>query len=286
MGKTNAAKREKQRKIRRGEPITVLGLTFYPLTMSYYEEFLEVKNAWIIRLSTLPLQYAIMPFLSAIWAMEYDSITQTGKAIGFFDRVIHLLYLSLRLEYDREEAFGKIYHKTQSPREISHIEITQNGNTVKITPQDFSAYIRPLVAEQNGLELPDESYNPEIIKAEQEYDQNHQSVNLKIDMATLISSVAYLSHISEDELDDWTIVKFERRYKAIERDKLFTLYKQAELSGMIKFKKGNPCPSWCYDVQNISRALVAAEGLTKNLEAIGDIKTAISAPTQPIQQIK
>lgn len=283
MGKTNATAREKQRKIRRGEPITAFGLTFYPLTMSYYEEFLEVKNAWIIRLSTLPIQYMVMPFLSAIWAMEYDSITQTGKAIGFFDRIIHLLYLSLRLEYDREKALKKIYYNRHTPREISHIEITQNGNTVKITPQDFNAYIRPLVAEQNGLELPDESFNPDIIKAEQEYDRNN-APDLKIDLGTLISSVAYLSHISEAELDDWTILQFERRYKAIERDKLFTLYKQAELSGMVKFKKGNPCPSWCYDVQTISRALVAADSLTPNLKSVGDIKTALSTPTQPTLQ--
>lgn len=285
MGKTNAAIRERQRKIRRGEPLTALGLTFYPLTMSYYEEFLEVKNAWIIRLSTLPTQYMIMSFLSAIWAMEYDSITQTGKGIGFFDRIIHLLYLSLRLEYNREEALKKIYYNRQTPREISYIEITQNGNTVKITPQDFNAYIRPLVAEQNGLELPDESFNPDIIKAEQEYDQNN-APDLKIDLGTLISSVAYLSHISEAELDNWTILQFERRYKAIERDKLFTLYKQAELSGMVKFKKGNPCPSWCYDVQTISRALVKASDLKENFKAIGDITTAISATTQPTPQQK
>lgn len=280
MGKTNAAIRERQRKIRRGEPLTALGLTFYPLTMSYYEEFLEVKNAWIIRLSTLPTQYMIMSFLSAIWAMEYDSITQTGKGIGFFDRIIHLLYLSLRLEYNREEALKKIYYNRQTPREISYIEITQNGNTVKITPQDFNAYIRPLVAEQNGLEIPDESFNPDILKAEQEYDQNN-APNLKFDLGNLISSVAYLSHISETELDNWTILQFERRYKAIERDKLFTLYKQAELSGMIKFKKGNPCPSWCYETQSISRALVAADSLTQNLEAVGDIKTALSKPVNP-----
>lgn len=267
---------EKKKKIRHGEPIECLGLIFYPITMAYYEEYIEIKNAWIVRLTSLPIQYAIMPFLSALWAMEYDAIVEKKRAIGLFERVIHLLYLTLRLEYDREKAFKTIYYFKDNPRTLSHIEVSQNGKVVKITPQDFAAYIRPLVAEQNGLELPDESLNPELIEAEQVYNQSKNQYSLIYDIDTLIASVAYQSHLDEKIIDSWTILQFERRYKAIERDKCFSLYRQAELSGMVKFPKGNPCPSWCYDIEKQVNVLRSADDVNKNVSAIGDLKTAVS----------
>ena len=151
---------EKRNKIRRGDPLEWNGLLFYPVTMSHYEEFLDVKNAWLARQSSFPVRYMAMPFLSAVWAMDVDFAKSDGKLIGLFERIIRFLYLSLRLEYDTKEAFGKIYCLRDNPKELLHIEVTQDGKTVKITPQDFAAYIRPLIAEQNGLELPDESFNP------------------------------------------------------------------------------------------------------------------------------
>lgn len=267
---------EEKRKIRHGEPIECLNLMFYPITMAYYEEYLEVKNAWVTRLTSLPVQYAIMPFLSALWAMEYDSVTQNQKVIGLFERVLHLLYLSLRLEYDRKEAFKTIYYFKDSPRTLSHILISQNGNNVKITPQDFAAYIRPLVAQQNGLEVPDESLNPELVEADYQYTQSKNKISLVYDINTLIASVAYQSQLDEKVIDNWTVLQFERRYKAIERDKYFNLYKMAELTGMIKFPKGNPCPSWCYDIEKQPSILRSTDDVSKNVAAIGDVKTAIS----------
>lgn len=269
---------ERKSKIRHGEPIECLGLTFYPITVARYEEFLELKNAWIVRLSSLPLQYAIKPFLSALWALDLDIFEESGKPAGFFGRALRLLYLSLRLEYDTKEAFGKICYLRDKPKELSHIEVTQDGNTVKITPQDFAAYIRPLIAEQNGLELPDESFNPEIVEAEQQIAQGGSKKSpLIFDTDTLIASVAYLSHLTEKELDEWTILQFEHRIKAIERDKRYMLYGQAELSGMVKFPKGNPYSSWCYDSKSLSAALVELGDLQQKHRGLGDIVGTVNA---------
>ena len=93
---------EKRNKIRRGEPLEWNGLLFYPVTMSHYEEFLDVKNAWLARQSSFPVRYMAMPFLSAVWAMDVDFVKSDGKLIGLFERIIRFLYLSLRLEYKRE----------------------------------------------------------------------------------------------------------------------------------------------------------------------------------------
>ena len=285
------AKWEKKVKIRHGEPIECLGLTFYPIKVARYEEFNEVKNAWTVRLSTLPVKYSIMSFLSALWALDFDSFQQTGKVVGLFSRVLHLLYLSLRLEYNTQEAFSHVYYMKGKLGELSHIEVTQDGNTVTITPRDFAAYIRPLVAQQNGLELPDESYNPELVEAEQIMAEEAQKKSpLKYDTDTLLSSVAYVSGISEAELDEWTVLLFERRLRAIERDKNYMLYKQAELSGMVKFPKGNPCASWCYDTKSLSAAVIPLGDLQQKHSGLGDISGTVNASLDkgqaPQQQTK
>ena len=250
-------------------------MIFYPVTLSHYEEFLEVKSAWIARQSSFPLEYAVLPFISALWAIDYDSVQASGKSVGLFERIIRFLYLSLRLEYSIEKAFKSIFYDPRKPKEIQYIEVTQGGKTVQIKPHEFTAYVRPLVAEQNGLELPNESYNPELVQAEQDL-VSLRSAHLKYDTDALISSVAYLSNIDESQIDEWTVLKFERRYKAIERDKNFTLYRQAELSGMVKFPKGNPAPSWCYEKEKgLSPALRTASDVSENVKVIGNIVSAM-----------
>lgn len=264
-------------KIRRGEAIECRGLTFYPIKMAQYEEFLEVQGALLLRMTSLPIQYLAMPFLAALWAMDVDTYKTTGKIVGLFDRVIHFLYLSLRLGYNREN-LAQTFHFDSTAKDfrvIHHIEVTQDGNTVKITPQEFTSYYRPLMAAQNGLELPDESFNPDLVKAQKDL-QSLRSLPLNYNTDDLIASVAYQSHIDERAIDEWTVYQFERRREAIDRDKRFMLYGQAELGGMVKFKKGNPYPSWCFDRANSSSgALRSVADVNQNVKAIGNISDAV-----------
>lgn len=277
-------KRERKARIRKGLPIEALGLQFYPITMADYEEFLECKNALAIRLTSLSkinIEYLSMPFLSALWAMDLDSVRATGKAIGMFERVIRLLYLSLRLGYDSQKAFSRIYCERENPRTLTHIEVEQpDGQTVKINPTEFSIKIRPLIAELNGIQLPDESLSTELVEEEQNMAQASES-KLKFDIDTLIASVANSSHLRECEINEWTVTEFERRRQAIERDKQFMLYSQAEMSGMVKFKKGNPCPSWQLDRQdNLSSVLKTTDDIKENFAALGNIEDAVGKATQ------
>lgn len=269
---------ERKAKIRKGEPIEQkIGeqtLIFYPVKMSDYEEFLSVKNAWNIRMTSLPVQYLTMPYLAALWAMDYDCAKLTGKVTGLFERIIRLLCLSLRLGQKAEEVL--IETKTDDRRQLLSIILTQDGKTVKLTPKDFSVYVRPLVAEQNGIELPDESENPELVEAERILSENNAS-KLKFDIDTLISSVAYVSHTDEQAIDGWTVRQFERRKQAIDRDKMFTLYQQARLSGMVTFKGEIPYPSWCFDEdRKLSGALRTVAETGEHFKAIGNLGQAIS----------
>lgn len=275
MGK--AMRSEKKSKIRRGEPIEALGLTFYPIKMSQYEEFLDCRDAWCTRLSTLPMPYYSMSFLSALWALDVDSFERNGKPIGLFQRVIRLLCLSLRLEYSAE-LLREIVYIGESGRELHHLKLQQGGNAVEVTPREFANHIRPLVAQQNGLKLPDESDNPDIVQAEEMMARDAlKKSKLDYDTDTLIASVAYLSGVQERALEEWTVLQFEKRAEAIERDKRFMLYGQAELSGMVKFPKGNPFPSWRYDSKQQSAALIDINEVEQKHRGIGSVKQAIAS---------
>src|SRR5699024_4268941 len=128
--------------------------------------------------------------------------------------------LSLRLDYKKEEALNSVFWEKEDPRKLLYIEVTQNETVTKITHQEFASRIRPLLAEMNGLELPDESFNPDLVRSEQDL-REAKKAHVKVDPDTLIDSVAYLCHLDEKEIDDWTVLQFERRVKAIDRDKNF-----------------------------------------------------------------
>ena len=276
--------RERKARIRKGLPIEALGLQFYPILMADYEEFLECKNALAIRLTSLSkvnIEYLSMPFLSALWAMELDSMGATGKAIGMFERVIRLLYLSLRLGYDSKKALSKIYCERENPRPLTHIEVEQiGGETVKITPLDFTTIIRPLIAEINGIELQDESENPDILQTEQAMNEESAS-KVKFSLETLIASVANACHLRECEIDEWTVAEFERRRQAIDRKLNYQVYLQAEMSGMVKFNNGNPCPSWCYDrAETLTSALITVDEMQGKYKGVGDVKATVAQGSQ------
>lgn len=270
-------KRERKARIRKGQPIEALGLQFYPITMAEYEEFLECKSVLAIRMTSLAktnIEYLSMPFLSALWAIEVDALMQKEKW-GGFERVIKLLLLSLRLGSKNIDSV-KCLTERINPRNLLYIEVEQtDGQPVKISPAEFTTIVRPLIAEQNGIDLPNESYDDELVEEEQ-YITQEQSSKVKFDMETLIASVANASRLRECDIDEWTVKEFERRRQAIDRDKYFMLYTQAEMSGMVKFKKGNPYPSWCLDKeQGLSPALKTASELKGNFAAVGDIEQAV-----------
>lgn len=259
--------REIKGRIRRGEPITVCGLTFYPITMERYEEFLQCKTAIALRQSTFPVKYLSKDYLSAIFAMELDAVAKDKKGTGILFNIIEFLILALRIAGDRKKIMQESISFRTDTREIECIRLPlDNGEIAEISPMDFSTRIRPILAQQNGIELPNEMQNLDLVRSN-EYlqSQKQRDVKLKVDTNDLIAAVAYQSKIRERDILEWTVLEFENRRRAIERDKEYSVYKTAELSGMVKFPKGNPVPSWCFDVIDDSLGTASLEELGKRL---------------------
>lgn len=258
--------------IRQGKPIEELGLTFYPIKMSFYEQFLACKDALLLRQSTLPVKYISCNFLDAVFRYEIDAVNEGKSGSGMFYRLMLLLAMSLGIDIDIGEylANGNIAIKAdKTGKETLVIKMTQNEgeSPAEISSKDFSQKIRPLIAEQNGLELPDEADNNELVEAEEEMRKLQQGGNLTLNgnVGDLISTVAYLSNVRETEIDEWTIREFENRKRAIDRTKNYTLYRQAELSGMVTFKKGNPYPSLYFDTVDDKKGLMSMAAMAKQM---------------------
>lgn len=249
-------------KIKKGEPLTEKGLIFYPITMKYYDEFQQHIQALIIRQGTLPVKYLSYDYLNAVAKLEFDN----GESTGILLSNIILLYMSLRIDIDFEEmSKSLILSVGDNGLNVQKIIVNQNGNIVELTSLDYSTIIRPLIAEQNGVEIPDESENIDIIKDFELLKEKQSKNNLKIDNGDLIASVAAYEHIREKDIYEWTIREFEQKVKAITRIENYRIYTQAEMGGMVTFKSGNPVPSWCYDKIDNSYGTVEFSQIQKTL---------------------
>lgn len=246
--------------LREGKPCECAGLTFYPIKMSDWDAYIETRAAVVQMMQCLPVTYIQMPYLSALWAIDADAIKNDKPLTGLFGALIRFMLLALRTE-DEAGAY-QVYAEKETGR-LAYVRFFQNGKTADITPDIFSEEVRPLLCEQNGLELPDEAANLELLEAENDMaEANGEGIDY--DFETLVSSVAYMSHTTEKEIyESWTVRDFLRRKKAIEREMYFRLYRTAMLAGTIKPTGENPFPSWCFDKLDDGKttALVSPDGI-------------------------
>ena len=231
---------ERREKIWTGKPIEhPCGLTFHPFTMRQYEEWALLKRSLVLRQSTMPEKYAVMPYLSAIYAMDYDCRFQ----IGIFRGTLELLARASLLSAEKFQ----FRMKAGSPNQLIAITYEDETHNVTITPADYPT-IRKLLAEQNGEKIPDEAENPELVQAEMDI-AALRTGNIKYDFETMIDSMAYQLSKSKQDVLNMTVREFMRMRQAIDRDKLYMLLAAAEYGGMVKFNKGNPQPSWMFDLE-------------------------------------
>lgn len=246
--------------LREGKPIECVGLTFYPIKMSDWDAFLETRPAVTQMMQSLPAAYISLPYLSALWAIDADAIENDLPPTGLFGALMGFVTLALRTA-DEETPFH-IFIEKDSHR-LAYVRFFQNGRTADITPQIFSSEIRPLLCNQNGLTLPDEAANLELLEAERDIAEMNDD-GIDYDSETLVSSVAYMSHVTEEEIyEKWTVRSFMRRKEAIDREICYRLYRTAALAGTIKINGENPFPSWCFDKREKGNtsALVSPNGI-------------------------
>ena len=236
------------------EKKTVNGINIYPIYMREYEQYAQAKQYWAQRQTFLPVKYLFKPFVVAMFdycISREQAITKDAPKECFFG-LLKMLILALRLDVSLDDMFKKhvILRFENGNMTFDKIVFEQDGEEKSINASTFDI-IRTVVAEQNGIELPNESDNVEILRAYEEkkeyYREHSKARKLKISTEDLIETVAYLSNLRYDEILTWRVKEFERRERAIQRVEEYRAYANAELCGFTSFKKGNPCPSLFFD---------------------------------------
>ncbi len=230
----------------RYKPIETDGLTLYPVHVAEYETFSIAKPALEVMQQSFPVALMRVPLLSALYQMDYEAVLNGQPATGLFSRTLLMLALSLRLGIGLgiEERMGlfEVIIDRENPAKLTRLRFTDaDGRTSKeITPALY-AKLRPIIAAQNGVKIESDKANPAIVKARHDK-ASAGALNLDADIETWISAVSTLSGATEEEIDEWPILKFQRRSDSLIRVMNYIICGIGEAGGMVSYPKGNPTP--------------------------------------------
>lgn len=233
-------------RIRRYAPVDIDGVTLYPITVGEYEAFNQASPAIEFVQQSLPVAYVSMPLLQAFYALEIKSLVENADLpSGYFVRAMQFLALALRIAPDepmaqRVRKFKIITSTNDYTRLVSLSYVKDGEEQYDITPIKFQRWL-PILAAQNGLTLPSATDNPELLKTEEVLMSKH-GTDLDVSLEAIVSSVALFSHIDDEMIYDWPILKLTSRRQALQRALDYIICGVGEAQGAT-WKKGNPVPS-------------------------------------------
>lgn len=236
------------RQIRRYEPVDTEGIRLYPILVDEYEEYQAARPAIEFMHQSLPRVMLNMPILQAYYMLDSQSITDEQIPTGLMERAVLFLSLALRIGQGLpvEKRINLFRPKVDAHTgKLKALLFTPDGEEIcEITPAAFQR-MRPILAAQNGITIPEADANPELVRAEEE--RNRQNTpELEANAEELISTVAALSGIDETEIYGWPIAKLLNRQRALNRVLDYLICGIGEAQGT-KWKKGNPVPSPFFD---------------------------------------
>lgn len=238
-----------QKSIRRYEPVTVDGLTLWPVKVREYDDFLMARVALEVLHQSLPVRFLRMPLLSALYAMDYEARVSGEPMTGLFSVALLGLALSLRLGEGEapEERMGRfrIAVDRNDPSKLLRLRfIDADGAEKEIEPRRYGD-LRRIIAAQNGVKLESDRADPDLVQAEKDLaDMN--GISLDATVEDLISGVAALAGVDEAEIEDWPILKLQRRQTSYQRTLDYLICGIGQVSGTT-WKGGNPHPSPFFD---------------------------------------
>ena len=232
--------------VRENKPIVYNGLAFKPLTVRQFALYQAAKQSYELMQSSLPPKLAVLSWCNCLDTM--DRIAQEdGKKTAFLQLALIVLIATLGLEPIRTNT-GDQYPLREirdKNGNLTAILVGEINNPVILTMQDMSE-IRKIIAVQNVYDIPDESWNPDLVRAQQ-YTASLKQNNLDVNLDDLVASVALNAGVMMSEVWGWTIRDFILCQEAIDRKLNYQIFMTAEHSGFVKFNKGNPYPTWKFN---------------------------------------
>lgn len=221
-------------------PINFKGLRFKPLTVKRFALYQNAKAAMELMLSSLPVRYVRFSWIQALDALDREAEKKQMRP-GYLSSILLLLNDALEL------------HAVQNPQalmiardkdgKLASIILQQTMGTPTVLGANDMNTVREILAAQNGYEIPDENWNPELVRAQQ-YLREQRSQGGGGSLEDAVCALAAATGFRVKEIWNWPIREYLGEQEAVDRRLRFQIYTAAELSGQIKFKHGNPYPTW------------------------------------------
>lgn len=265
------------------KPIEVEGFTLYPFRVENYEEYMVASQAIGYMQQKLPIELMSIPLLSAFFKMDVQRALNKETPTGLYTSAAVAIVLALRLAKDDEDVLKTCERlmpvtAQDDPTQLKMLAITNADRTevIKtITPVQF-AILRPIIAAQNGIEIPDELDNPELVQAEQDLAEK-KAPKLKVQHSDLIQAAAFLTGTEEEEIYGWAVLKLTRRLASARRVMDYMICAISESNGA-SWKGGNPAPHPFFDrIKEGSDALIGLDKVAggRAMQAVQESEGAV-----------
>lgn len=236
-----------QQQIRENVPVVYEGLEFHPLLVRDYPLFSTARPAFELMLSSLQNpKLARLPWCACLWALDRECEKQTGKTGNFLTEVLFAMAYALRLDAYAESRSFPLRPVFSQDGELTAIMVGNPQTDYALLNMRQMDDVRQIIAAQNGYNLPNEEWNPELVRAAQENAQRGGS-GIEYDFEDLVYSVALQCRCKASEIYTWSIREFTKMQDAIDRSLGYQIYTMAEKSGYVTFPKGNPYPTWKFN---------------------------------------
>lgn len=236
-----------RRQIAEALPVDYNGLEFHPLTVRDYETYLLGKKPFELMLSSLgDPKLARLSWCACLAAIDLRFQQQTEQMGLYLVSVMRVMDAALRLGVADGSGSGDIVPCFTKDGQLTAISIQETGQTPIFLNMQQMDDVRQIIAAQNGYKIPDENWNPELVKAAQ-MNAEDSGKGIEYDRDTLICSVAAQYRCRPKEIYDWTIKEFMDVQEAIDRAMGYQIYTLAETAGWVTFKNGNPYPTWKFN---------------------------------------
>lgn len=231
------------RSIRRYQPVEYDGLTLFPVLVKEYENFLIAQPALEVMHQSLPVAMMRIPLLSALYQMDFQDLISGKQPTGLFARARLALALSFRLGEGqtlerRIEMIQVIVNRTEPEKLVGLRFLDAEGTEHNISPAAYKT-LREIIAAQNGVKIESDKANPAIVQAQKDMYAGKISLDANID--ALISSIAALTGTDEASIEEWPILKLEKRSETYRRILDYIICGVGETNGA-SWKTGNPTP--------------------------------------------
>jgi hypothetical protein len=233
-----------QDEIREFQPVEFEGLKFYPLQVKQLALYQIAKPAMELMLSTLPLRFVRCSWINALEAMDREAAEKKIKT-GYFGSFIRLLDAALRTDVLHNPSSIIIAHNKDGT--FAALLIQQEKNQKIALLEKHFTTVREILAEQNGYTIPDENWNPDLVRAQAYLRGQQTGSESGGSLEDAVFALAAATGHRASEIWNWPIREYLQMQSAVNRRLCFEIYKTAELIGNVKFTKGNPYPSWIWD---------------------------------------